>query len=80
MSKFEKLLARIKSLDKGLRFDELKKVLESYGYKMTAPKSGSSHCTFRRKGKIPITVPKHEPIKTVYVAMVKEIVEGEDIE
>ena len=32
MSKWEKLLARICSMDKGMRFDELKKVLESYGY------------------------------------------------
>ena len=26
----------------------------------------------------PITIPKHEPIKTVYVRMVKEIVEAEE--
>ena len=34
MSKWDKLLSRICSLDKGLRFDELRKVLESYGYEM----------------------------------------------
>ena len=32
MSKFEKLLQRIKQPDKGLRFDEVRKVLEEYGY------------------------------------------------
>ena len=63
MSQFEKLLQRIRSLDKNMRFDELKKVLESYGYTMTGPAGGSSHKTFRKPGKYPITLPQHEPIK-----------------
>lgn len=65
MSKWDKLLAKICSLSKELRFEELKKVLESYGYEMKAPKSGSSHYTFRKEGCKPITIPKHEPIKKV---------------
>jgi hypothetical protein len=44
---------------------------------MTTPKSGSSHYTFRKAGCNPITIPKHEPIKKVYVQMVKDIVEAE---
>ncbi|MCI6766203.1 MAG: type II toxin-antitoxin system HicA family toxin [Lachnospiraceae bacterium] len=75
MSKWDKLLSRILSLSKDMRFDELKKVLESYGYEMNAPKSGSSHYTFRKPGKNPITIPKHEPIKKIYVEMVREVVE-----
>ena len=78
MSKWEKLIARICNLSKDLRFDELRKVLESYGYEMNAPKSGSSHYTFRKQGCMPITVPKHEPIKKVYVEMVKQIVEKQE--
>lgn len=78
MSKFEKLLQRIKNLDNNLRFEELKKVLEAFGYVMHAPKSGSSHFTFRKKGSIPITIPKHEPIKVIYVRLVKEAIEEED--
>lgn len=77
MSRWEKLLTRICSLSKGLRFDELRNVLESYGYKMYAPKGGSSHYTFRKTGCQPITIPKHEPMKKVYVEMVKQIVESE---
>ena len=77
MSKWEKLLQKILSLSKDMRFDELRKVLESYGYEMNAPRSGSSHYTFRKDGCQPITIPKHEPIKKVYVQMVKEIVESE---
>lgn len=77
MSKWDKLLSRILSLDNELRFQELKKVLEYYGYEMNSPRGGSSHCTFRKKGKLPITVPRHEPIKKVYVMMVKTVIEEE---
>ena len=57
MSQWDKLLARICALSKDLRFDELRKVLESYGYEMTAPRSGSSHYTFRKAGCMPIRYP-----------------------
>ena len=77
MSKWDKLLTRICSLSKDLRFDELRKVLESYGYEINAPRSGSSHYTFGKAGCQPITIPKHEPIKKIYVEMVKQIVESE---
>ena len=77
MSKWDKLLVKICTLSKDLRFDELRKVLESYGYEMKSPRSGSSHYTFRKTGCQPITIPKHEPIKKVYVEMVKQIVESE---
>lgn len=77
MLKWDKLLARICRLSNDLRFDELRKVLEAYGYTMDAPRSGSSHYTFRKPGSQPITVPKHEPIKKVYVEMVKNVVESE---
>lgn len=78
MSQWDKLISKILSLAPDIRFEELRKVLEAYGYTMYTPKSGSSHCTFRKPGCQPITVPKHKPIKKVYVEMVKEIVESED--
>ena len=77
MSKWEKLLDKILSLDKNVRFDELRIVLENYGYTMHTPKRGGSHCTFRKAGRNPITVPKHNPIKKTYVEMVKVVVEEE---
>ncbi len=77
MSKWDKLIEKICSLSKDMRFDELQKVLESYGYSMNQPKGGSSHCTFRKAGCRPITIPKHEPIKKIYVEIVKEVVESE---
>jgi len=63
MSQWDKLIGRILSLSKDMRFDELRKVLVSLGYSMNAPKGGSSHYTFRKPGCQPITIPKHEPIK-----------------
>lgn len=77
MSSWDKLLARIGGLSNDLRFDELRKVLEAYGYTMHQPRRGSSHYTFRKGGCAPITIPKHEPIKRVYVEMVRQIVESE---
>lgn len=78
MSQWDKLIKRILSLSNDLRFDELRRVLESLGYTMSAPRSGSSHYTFRKNGSAPITIPKHEPIKKVYVLMVKEVLENEE--
>lgn len=80
MSKWDKLLLRISFLSKDLRFDEIRKVLESYGYTMYAPQRGSSHYTFRKPGISPITIPKHEPIKPIYVKMVRKIIESEQAE
>ena len=77
MSKWDKLIEKICSLSKEVRFEEVKRVLESYGYKMKRPRSGSSHCTFRKAGCAPITVPTHEPIKATYLLLVKEVIESE---
>lgn len=78
MSKWDKLLQRVCSLSADVRFEELKKILEEYGYTVSSPSSGSSHYTFRKKGKPPITIPKHKTIKKVYISMVKEVIEGEE--
>ena len=78
MSQFDKLLQRIKTLDRNLRLEEIRKVLESYGYTMKGPGSGSSHRTFRKPGCPPITIPTHEPIKRIYIILVKEVVENEE--
>lgn len=78
MSKWEKLIQRIKILSDDMRFDELRKVLESCDYVMKAPSGGSSHYTFRKPGYHSITIPKHKPIKKVYVELVREIIESEE--
>lgn len=78
MSKWEKLLNKIIALSKDVRFTELKRILESYGYVGRKPSRGSSHWTFRKQGKPPITIPENEPIKLSYVRMVKDIIESEE--
>ena len=78
MSQFEKLLMRIKALDKNMRFQEIKRVLEEFGYTMSSPSGGSSHRTFRKPGRQPITIPQYETIKRIYIIMVKEAVEREE--
>ena len=78
MFRWDKLLLQILGLSASLRFSELRKVLESYGYVMHAPKGGSSHATFRKEGCAPITIPRHEPVKRACVEMVKHVVESED--
>ena len=40
-------------------------------------KGGSSHVTFRKEGKMPITIPRHGKIKKVYVMLVRKAVEEE---
>ena len=77
MSKYEKLLERIKALDKGLTFEELQKVLQKNGY--VAYNSGSSHYTFRKSQIEKITLPRHKPMKIVYIKLVKEALEQEGI-
>lgn len=78
MSQWDKLLLRVLHLSPNLRFEELRTILEEYGYEMHAPRGGSSHYTFRKPGYSPITIPKHKPIKRVYIELVREVVEREE--
>lgn len=78
MSQWDKLLSKLKEMPNEMRFEELAKILEKYGYIYKETKGGSSHCTFRKKGKNPITIPRHGKISKVYIEKVKEIVEQEE--
>jgi len=73
MGKLEKLIEKIMKLDKNLRFDELAKVLIRLGYKQNQPSGGSSHYTFRKEGKMPITIPKSNPVIIVYIEIVRNV-------
>ena len=78
MSSWDKLIKKFLTLKADIRFEEIKKVLESFGYVMKQPKSGSSHYIFRKAGCSNICIPKHHIIKKVYVLKVKEIIEKEN--
>ena len=74
MSQWEKLIADILAKKAGLRFEELAKALVKTGYSMHQPKGGSSHYTFRKTGCTPITIPRHTPLKRVYIELVADAV------
>ncbi len=78
MSQWEKLLSRLYELDGSLRFDDLEKILTRYGFQKRGTGTGSSHFTFRKKDHYPITIPKKNRIKKIYIIKVKEIVEKEE--
>lgn len=80
MTVWDKLINRIKRIDKNLRFEELEKVLVDMDYIPTQPRSGSSHWTFRKKDHAPITIPNHQPIKIAYVKEVKVAVMQYELE
>ena len=68
MSKLEKLLQRIKNNPKTVRFDELDKILVNTGYERFQPRGGSSHYTYRKHGRNPLTIPFRKPfVHEVYV-------------
>ena len=71
MSKKEKLFKRFLELKKDITSNEIIKVMELMGYKGEFPRKGSSHCTFRKKNRYPVTVPVHEPIKITYNSLSK---------
>lgn len=45
---------------------------------MTMPGSGSSHYIFRKEGRSIITIPKHKPIKKIYIEAVRDVVKAEE--
>lgn len=74
MGQWDKLINDILNKSPGLRFDDLAKALVRIGYTQHQPKGGSSHYTFRKNGCLPITIPKHSPLKKAYVELVAEAV------
>jgi len=73
MGKLEKQIERVLKLDKNLRFEELARILVKLGYEQSQPKGGSSHYTFRKVRKMPITISKSNPVIIAYVKMVKDV-------
>ena len=74
MGQWDKLINQILSLDKNLRFEDLSKALKKIGYTSKQPHGGSSHVTFRKNGRYPITIPKGNPINTVYIELVRDAI------
>lgn len=71
MSKYEKLIEKLKTNPKNVDFQVLKKILEENGY--FGINTGGSHWVFRKEGKESITIPYKRPIKIIYVKKVIEL-------
>lgn len=76
MSQWDKLIEEILKRSPNLRFDDLRKAMVRIGYQESQPRSGSSHYTFRKSGCVPITIPKHTPLKRAYIELVAEVVKN----
>lgn len=74
MSQWDKLISDILSKAAGLRFEDLRKALLKMGCAEHQPRGGSSHYTYRKSGCPPITIPRHTPLKRVYIELVAEAV------
>ena len=73
MSKKDKLIEHIRNNPKNVRFEDLRKILESIGY--TAINNGGSHYVFTKENSIPLTIPYKRPVKVIYVKHVIKILD-----
>lgn len=75
-------LKRIKSIldnPKSVSFNDIKIILENFGYSGEQPSRGSSHYIFRKEGCYSITVPKKHPyVKEHYIKEIILLLELED--
>jgi len=65
MSKFDKLIIKMRANPRDWRIDDLKAVAERLNINYRQP--GTSHVTFRLANGSKITVPAHKPIKPIYI-------------
>jgi predicted RNA binding protein YcfA (HicA-like mRNA interferase family) len=76
MARIEKIVAKMRNRPNGIRFDEIVKVLQHYGYIQVRVKG--SHHHFRNERGDLITIASHsDPLKAVYVKDVLSRI-GED--
>jgi len=73
-----KLVEKILRNPKDVDFDDLRRLLEGFGYECRQPRGGSSHYIFRKPGRAPITVPKDKPVNKTYVKQVIKLLNLEE--
>lgn len=59
-------------------FEELRRLLEGFGYECRQPRGGSSHYVFRKPGSMPISVPRNRPVNKKYVTVVIDLLNLEE--
>jgi hypothetical protein len=70
----KKALQQIRNNPKNVRFETIQNLLLSYGFTETTPRGGSSHYTYH-KGIYRITIPKDNPVNSIYVKQVINIID-----
>lgn len=75
MSKREKLRQRIEQHPKNVRFDDLHKLLKSYGFELRRTK-GSHHSFIAKiaEQEVLLVIPYRQPLKAVYVKQALELI------
>ena len=73
MTRQEKELERIRNNPTNVRFEDLDRLLSSYGFESRS--GGGSHYFYKKRGCRPISIPKHKPVKTVYVKKALALIE-----
>lgn len=77
MSKWDKLIIRICNLSKTFGLMNCERYWKVTDMKCMHREVEAAIILSEKKGCMPITIPKHEPIRKVYVEMVRQIVESE---
>ncbi|HBA88037.1 MAG TPA: toxin HicA [Geobacter sp.] len=74
-----KLVGSILHNRKNVSFDELRRMLEGFGFECRQPKGGSSHYIFRKPGfRFPFSIPKARPVNKAYVDEVVKLLALEE--
>ncbi len=74
MSKKGKEFEKIKNNPKNIKFNTIDKLLKQYGFTVRQPKGGSSQYTYK-KDKLSLTIPKHSPVREVYIKKAVQFIE-----
>ncbi len=69
MSKYDKLISKMKNNPKNVSFEELEKILQNEEFK--GVNTGEIHWVFRKDGHQSITIPYKRPIKIIYIRVIK---------
>lgn len=69
LSRIEKLIEKMENSNKNIDFSTIDKVLNSIGYTCNKKNKGS-HYIYKKDDCEPMCIPKHKPVKPVYVDMV----------
>lgn len=76
-AKRDKLIQSLRNNPSNVRFEELRALLEYYGFTIRQKARGSSHYVFEHRAlhRPALTVPKGKPVKAFYVRKALELIE-----